>query len=241
MSNINIQAYGRIRLLIVLILPFITITGMAQIKYKTVNEAEGLQVGDIAENFSALDLHNKLFTLNEALGKGPVVIVFYRGQWCPYCNKHLSHLEDSLQLIYEKGATVVAISPEKPESMEQTVKKTHASFSLLYDKGYKISNQFNLTFRPKRLTITLYNTMLNADLKNAHSDESQRLPIPATFIIGQDGKIVWRHFDPDYKQRSSVLDIVKNIPKTLNSIKDITPVEAKKNPEEFHMKMILQQ
>jgi peroxiredoxin len=70
-----------------------------------------------------------------------------------------------------------------------------------------------VAFRPTKFERAIYNKILKADLKNAHSDESQQLPIPATFIIGKDGKIIWRHFDPDYKKRSTVDDIVKNIPK----------------------------
>ncbi|NHB70329.1 peroxiredoxin-like family protein [Perlabentimonas gracilis] len=185
---------------------------MAQTNLKTLKEAKGLQVGDFVKNFTAKDLHNNTFVLSDALKKGPVVVIFYRGQWCPICNKHLSHLQDSLQLIYDKGATVVAISPENSEFLKRTAEKTHASFSLLYDEEYKISDLFDVTFKPDSITVTIYNTMLGANLKNAHSDNSQRLPIPATFIIGQDSKIAWRHFDPNYKKRSTVADIVKNIP-----------------------------
>ena len=197
---------------ITLILIMLAFVMKAQNDYKTVKEAKGLQVGDFVKDFTAKDLHESTFVLSEALKKGPVVVIFYRGQWCPICNKHLSTLQDSLQLIYNKGASVIAISPEKPEFLKQTADKTHASFSLLYDEGYKIADLFDVTFKPDSLTITIYNTMLGADLKKAHSDESQRLPIPATFIIGTDSKIVWRHFDPNYKKRSTVAEIVKNIP-----------------------------
>lgn len=195
-----------------LILIIIAFSMKAQNDFKTVKEAKGLQVGNFLKDFKAKDLHNSTFTLSDALKKGPVVVIFYRGQWCPICNKHLSHLQDSLQLIYEKGATVVAISQENSEFLKRTAEKTHASFSLLYDEGYKISDLFDVTFKPDSITVTIYNTMLGANLKNAHSDNSQRLPIPATFIIGQDSKIAWRHFDPNYKKRSTVADIVKNIP-----------------------------
>lgn len=197
---------------VTLILVMLAFVMKAQNDYKTVKEAKGLQVGDFVKDFTAKDLHESTFILSEALKKGPVVAIFYRGQWCPICNKHLSTLQDSLQLIYNKGASVIAISPEKPEYLEQTAKKTHASFSLLYDEGFKIADLFDVTFKPDSLTITIYNTMLGANLKKAHSDESQRLPIPATFIIGTDSKIVWRHFDPNYKKRSTVAEIVKNIP-----------------------------
>lgn len=186
---------------------------METLAYKKVKEAKGLKVGSQAPDFSASDLNDNVFSLTSALEKGPVVLIFYRGQWCPFCNKHLKALEKNLEKIYEKGASVVAVSPEKSEFLKRTADKTKASFSLLYDEDYKIAEAFDVAFRPTKFERAIYNKILKADLKNAHSDESQQLPIPATFIIGKDGKIIWRHFDPDYKKRSTVDDIVKNIPK----------------------------
>lgn len=206
------------KIFIILLLAFLNSHIMAQSNYKTVKEAKGLQVGDLVQDFSAKDMHDSTFALSESLKKGPVVVIFYRGQWCPICNKHLSALQDSLHLIYDKGATVIAISPEKSEFLKRTAEKTHASFSLLYDEGYKISNLFDVTFKPDSLTTIMYNTLLGANLKKANTDDSQRLPIPATFIIGTDGKIVWRHFDPDYKKRSKVIDIIDNIPAKTNNL-----------------------
>ena len=185
---------------------------MTQKMYKTVKEVKGLSVGAFVKDFSAKDLHDDTFVLSEALKKGPIVVIFYRGQWCPICNKHLKELQDNLQKIYTLGASVIAISPEKSAFLKRTAEKTNASFKLLYDEDYKISNIFDVTFKPEIILRTLYNTMLGANLKEAHSDDSQRLPIPATFIISQEGKIVWRHFDPDYKKRSKVTDIIKNLP-----------------------------
>ncbi|WP_303918709.1 peroxiredoxin-like family protein [Draconibacterium sediminis] len=186
---------------------------METLAYKKVKEAKGLKVGSQAPDFSASDLNDNVFSLTSALEKGPVVLIFYRGQWCPFCNKHLKALEKNLEKIYEKGASVVAVSPEKSEFLKRTADKTKASFSLLYDEDYKIAEAFDVAFRPTKFERAIYNKILKTDLKNAHSDESQQLPIPATFIIGKDGKIIWRHFDPDYKKRSTVDDIVKNIPK----------------------------
>lgn len=197
-----------IRIFFFLIAYFTILTAISQNQYRKANEAKGLEIGAQVEDFSAIDLFENTYVLSDQLKNGPVVIIFYRGQWCPICNRHLSNLQDSLQLIYDKGASVVAISPEKPEFLKRTAEKTKAQFSLLYDEGYKISDAFDLTFKPGILIITMYNTMLGANLKNAHSDDSQRLPIPATYIIGQDGKVIWRHFDPDYKNRSDIKDIV---------------------------------
>jgi peroxiredoxin len=175
---------------------------------KSVKEAVGLEVGAKAPVFEAVDQNGKKQSLDDLLKEGPVVLVFYRGQWCPICNRHLSTLNDSLDAINAKGARVVAISPEKPEKIQKTIEKTNASFTLLFDEGYKISESFDVAFLPDFATRTAYNTALGANLKDAHSDESQRLPIPATFIIGQDRTIIWRHFDPNYKNRAAVSDIV---------------------------------
>ena len=169
-------------------------------------------MGSTVKNFSALAQDGKIFDLKEALKEGPVVVVFYRGQWCPYCNRHLSALEENLQAINQKGAQLVAISPENQEMLLKSVEKTGASFRLLTDNGFKIAEAFDLAFLPSRGTRLKYNTILGADLAEAQSDDSERLPVPATYIIGQDGKVVWRHFDRDYSQRASPEEILANLP-----------------------------
>lgn len=178
-------------------------------EYKSVEEAEGLKIGGEAPMFNAMDADSNLFSLKEALEEGPVVMIFYRGFWCPVCNKHLSQIQDSLKLIEERGAKVIAVSPEKPEYLDVMEEKTGAEFTLLYDEGYRIADVYDVTFRPSVATLFTYNTFLGAKLKETHSDDSQRLPIPATYLISQDGKLAWRQFDPDYKKRSSVADILK--------------------------------
>ena len=194
---------------------FLTITissCMAQSnKYKTVTEAKGLQAGDVVPGFTAMDQHDVEYELNKLLKKSPVVLIFIRGQWCPVCTKHITRIQDSLPFIYQKGASVAVVSPEKPEFLKKTIEKTGAEFTLLYDEGYKISDAFNVTFLPDSATRAIYNSKLSAKLKESHSDDSERLPIPATFIIGQNSKIKWRHFDPDYKKRASVKDILNNL------------------------------
>ncbi len=179
---------------------------------RPVSDAKGLSVGMKAPLFTAIDADRNKFALEEALKNGPVVIIFYRGFWCPFCDKHLAQIQDSLKLIIDKGATVIAVSPEKPEYLEKMVEKTGAKFSLLYDEDYKISDAYDLTFTPDSKQLYMYNVVLNGKLKESHADESQRLPIPATFIVDTNGTIVWRQFDPDYKKRSTVKEILSNLP-----------------------------
>ncbi|NOZ47844.1 MAG: AhpC/TSA family protein [Chlorobi bacterium] len=180
---------------------------------KKVSDANGLNIGAKAPIFNAMDADSNIFSLQKALKSSPVVLIFYRGFWCPYCNRHLKQIQDSLQLIVEKGAKVIAISPEKPEYLGKMKKKTGVEFILLYDEDYKISDAFDVTFTPEKVQLLTYNVALNAKLKNTHSDSTQRLPIPATFIINQSGIIVWRQFNPDYKKRSTVKDILNNLSK----------------------------
>lgn len=177
-------------------------------KSRTVNDASGLSAGQMAPLFKAMDADSNLFILEDALKESPVVIIFYRGFWCPVCNEHLGSIRDSLKLIEEAGAKVIAISPEKPEYLNVMAEKTGAEFTLLYDEGYKIADAFDVTFKPTSMQLFTYNTVLNGKLKDTHSDNAQLLPIPATYIINVDGKIIWRQFDPNYKNRSSVEEIL---------------------------------
>ena len=94
---------------------------------------EGLKVGDAAPMFTAKDQNGKTVKLKKALKNGPVVVLFYRGQWCPFCNKQLSHFSDSLQMLTAKGATILAITPETGENVKKTIEKTKASFPVLED------------------------------------------------------------------------------------------------------------
>jgi peroxiredoxin len=177
-------------------------------EYKPVEEAYGLAVGSPAPLFSALDADSLEYSLQEALSEGPVVMIFFRGYWCPVCNRHLSKVQDSLVHIYERGASVIAVSPEKPVYLQMTREKTGSEFRLLYDKAYKISDAYDVAFLPTRWQLRRYNTFMGANLMESHSDDSQRLPIPATYIINTDGRIKWRQFDRDYHNRSMVSDIV---------------------------------
>lgn len=176
---------------------------------KEIEDVHGIEVGVKAPLFTAIDAQNKSFSLKEALKKGPVVLIFYRGFWCPVCNKHLSSLQDSLMQIQASGAQIIAVSPEKPEYLDEMAEKTGAEFTLLYDEGYKIADAYDVTFKPSAMQLFTYNTILGGKLKDSHSDDSQRLPIPATYIINQEGLIIWRQFDPNYKNRSTVQGILK--------------------------------
>jgi len=178
----------------------------------SLEDIKGAQVGDTVLNFTLLDQNGKSFTLSEALKDGPVVMLFYRGQWCPFCNKHMLRLQDSLPLIEAKGARLIAISPENPEYLEKMEAKTGAHFTLLYDSSYQVARAMDVLWSPDEKLITKYDNISGKPLNEVHGTENTLLPVPATFIINQQGVIVWRHFEPNYKERSGVDAILRAIP-----------------------------
>lgn len=168
-------------------------------------------VGDEAPNFAGVDQFGNEFELNKAIDKGPVVLLFYRGYWCPYCNKQLSQLEDSLNFISEKGGMVVAVTPEKPEGIKKTIKKTNASFVIIHDKDLKIMTAYNVGFKLNEDALRKNKSKGGINLEKYNGDNGPNLPVPATYIIGDDGKILFGFYDPDYKKRATVGKILDNI------------------------------
>ncbi|GAA4368683.1 peroxiredoxin-like family protein [Hymenobacter saemangeumensis] len=165
--------------------------------------AEPLPVGSVAPAFKAKDAKGREVELKKLLKKGPVVLYFYRGQWCPYCNKQLSQLQDSLQLLTAKGAQVVVVTPETQENVGKTMEKTKASFSIVSDKGFVIMTAYHTAFTVDPATAQKYKGF-GVDLRQANAASDDVLPVPATYVIGRDGRIRFTYFNPDYKQRVSV-------------------------------------
>jgi peroxiredoxin len=182
-------------------------TALAQ-EYRTAEEVKGIEVGGKVGDLNGVLADGTAYRLQNDLKKGKTVVIFYRGQWCPVCSRHLSNLQDSLQVLQDEGINVVAVSPEKPEKLAKTQQKTKATFTLVHDRDYAFAKAFDVLFRPDQKTLGVYNTMLGADLKHSHSDESQQLPVPATFLLDENGVVLWRHVDPNYKNRASVASII---------------------------------
>jgi len=162
---------------------------------KTAKECNGLSVGDKVKDFKVTDQNGNSIQFSELLKKGKVVIVFYRGQWCPICVPHLRTMQKGLMEVENKGASILIITPEKQENIQKTMLKTSITIPIIYDENYKIMEAFDVAFLPGKGLRVIYNTLLRADLKNAQSDDSQTLPVPATFIIDTDSTVKWRHFN----------------------------------------------
>lgn len=171
---------------------------------------EGLFINSKAPDFKLKDQSGVEVSLKELRKKGPVVLLFYRGNWCPFCNKQLKALQDSLGLIQAKGAQVVAITPEMSEGIDSTIRKTGAVFPILYDEGMKVAANYEVAFNVEERTVNRYK-MAGIDLQKTNGQKTAMLPIPAVYIINKEGSVTYRFFDENYRNRVSVKEIVKNI------------------------------
>ncbi len=173
---------------------------------------EPLFIGDKAPNFLALDQFEHRFSLKDRLENGPVIVVFYRGQWCPHCNRHMSHIQDSLQMILDAGASVIAITPEKGAKIEKTMEKSGATFSIIYDENHRIMDKYHVTFKLGGWKRFIYGSA-GININKASGNKDNALPVPATYIIAQYGIIFSSHFNEDYTERMSVKEMLEVLSK----------------------------
>ena len=184
---------------------------LANFNFLNAQEApEGLFINSKAPDFKAKDQNGKDIRLKDIAKEGKVVLFFYRGYWCPFCNRQLKKLEDSLQMIRDKGATLIAITPEKPENIAKTVEKTKAQYSIIHDEGLKIMKAYEVEFEVPENTLTRYRNT-GIDLEKTNGKDWKYLPVPAVYIIDKESNITYRFFDLDYKKRPSVQEILKNL------------------------------
>lgn len=168
----------------------------------------GLQKGELAPFFIAINQNGEKLELAKLLTKGPVVLMFYRGNWCPYCTKQLSSMQDSIGLILSKNATVIAVSPEKKALVSKTITKTKATFNMVSDEGLAIMQKYKVDFELDSKTLNKYKSY-GINIAKNNGDNGAKLPVPATFVIGIEGKIKYVYFDGDYRKRPTVKSIIE--------------------------------
>jgi peroxiredoxin len=168
-----------------------------------------LQPGAPAPDFILPDSQGAPVRLNQLLATGPVVLVFYRGGWCPYCNIHLRGYQRMLGEFRAAGAHVVAVSPQLPNPSLETRMGNDLEFPVLSDVGLHVARAFGIVFTlPPRL-LDLY-AAFGHPLEGVNGDAgATELPIPATFVIGRDSRILHTHADEDYTSRSEPEEVLK--------------------------------
>lgn len=171
---------------------------------------EVLTEGRAAPDFIVTDQHGQQLQLSELTRKGPVVIIFYRGLWCPACQKHLGELQASLDQFIARGASVVAVTPEMTEVTIQSVPVKSTSISIIHDQNNEIMESYQVGYRPGTGTLRLFDVM-GINLEEANGNDQNLLPIPALYVVGKDGNIRYSYekaggMVPEYLPVADILD-----------------------------------
>lgn len=172
---------------------------------------EGLEIHTQAPLLSHVDIHGNVIDFSKILEEKSIVLIFYRGKWCPVCSSYLSEMNDSIYLIKDKNAIVIAVGPEKEEHALDTERKIGSNFLVIADTTQQIMKAYDVLFKvteayQKKIKIFLFANIA----KNNGMDEAW-LPVPATYIINQKGEIVFKQFEYNYKDRASVSEILKHL------------------------------
>ena len=167
-----------------------------------------LQVGDAAPDFVLPDALGNAVTLADLRAQGPVVLSFYRGAWCPYCNLELQLLQQALPDIRALGATLVAISPQTPDNSLTLAEKHGLAFPVLSDAGNAVARRFGLVFTVPESLRAVYDK-LGIDIAAHNGDGSFELPVPGTYVVGRDGTIAFAYANVDYTRRVATAEILE--------------------------------
>ena len=166
-----------------------------------------IKAGDVAPSFLLKDPEGNVVNSVDLLRRGPLVLSFYRGVWCPYCNMELQALEATKAEFNKYGASLVAISPQTAANSRKSVRQNKLSFPILSDVKGEVGAAFGLRFDLPDYLVELYKQLKN-DLPTFNDDPSWTLPMPARYIVGQDGVILYSEVNPDYTHRPEPEDMI---------------------------------
>jgi len=172
-----------------------------------------LKVGERVPIFALPNAHGELVRSADLLARGPLVLTFYRGIWCPYCNMDLQAIEAAAEEIRALGASLVAISPQTAPNRRRSERENALSFPILSDHGNSVANEFGLRFRLPDDLIAVYKGFGN-DLTVGNGEDSWTLPMPARYVIGTDSVIAYAEVNPDYTRRpdpSELLPVLRRL------------------------------
>ncbi|MFD2915465.1 peroxiredoxin-like family protein [Psychroserpens luteus] len=184
--------------------------GISSIAHSGVLE-KALNLGDKAPNFTLNNALNKSISLYDELENGPVVLTWYRGGWCPYCNITLHYLQEKLPEFQKAGATLIALTPELPDNSLSTSEKNNLEFIVLSDAGNTIGKEYGVVFKLTDDVASIYQNGFGLNEKNG--DDSNELPLAATYIIDKNGIIQYAFLDADYRERAESSEIIEALEK----------------------------
>jgi peroxiredoxin len=177
-------------------------------------EQRALKVGDAAPDITLLNALGQSIRLQDLWLRGPLVVIFYRGGWCPYCNLELRAWQQQLSALSTLGASLVAISPQTPDNSMTTAEKNTLAYPVLSDSSLTAAEAFGIAFTLHPELVDLYTTFGN-DLPELNGNGKWVLPLPATYVIDGNGRIVFAHIDADYRERAEPSEVLAAVAKII--------------------------
>jgi peroxiredoxin len=166
-----------------------------------------ITAGDRAPDFTLADATGNAVGLGDVLRSGPVVLSFYRGGWCPFCNLELRALQAALPELTEAGATLIAVSPQTPDESLSTKEKAELDFHVLSDANSEVSRDYGLVYTLDDAAQELFEQFGN-DLRQVNGSDRWELPVPATYVILPDRTVSWAFVDADYRKRAEPSEVI---------------------------------
>jgi len=170
---------------------------------------KAINLGDKAPNFTLPDALGNSVSLYDELAKGPVILTWYRGSWCPYCNIQLHDYQNSLSDIHAAGTQLIAISPELSDSALSWKEKNELDFIVLSDVGNEVAREYGIVYRIPDAISAGYVAGGRTDLTQYNGNDSLELPLAVTYVIGTDGSVEYAFVDADYRKRAETSDVVE--------------------------------
>lgn len=173
-----------------------------------------IKIGEKAPSFELPNLEGKQISLTNILSKGPAIVTFYRGDWCPYCNLQLRALQNRLADIHALGATLIAISPQVPDGSLTKNEINNMDFTVLSDQNAKVASQFGVAWEIPEFLMEHMRVDRNLDLAKINNVNANISSIPASFILNSNGTVIWNYVNVDYRTRSEpdeIIEVLKSL------------------------------
>lgn len=173
--------------------------------------AKAIKQGDRAPDFELPDATGKRVRLSALLARGPVILTWYRGNWCPYCNLQLREYQKALDAVHAAGAELVAVSPVTPDNSLDMAQKNDLKFPVLSDLGNQVARQYGVVYKVPAEIRSFYEAGGMLDLTRYNGDASLELPLAVSYVIGKDGIVSYAFLDADYRKRAETTELLAAI------------------------------
>lgn len=176
---------------------------------KTLNiEENSIQIGDQIPEFSLSNALGKIINSGEILKNGKIILAFYRGSWCPYCNLELKFLQNNLPRIKQKGGILIAVSPQSPDHSLSMAEKNNLEFEVLTDTDNNFAKKLGISFQLQDFVFPYYKD-LGIDLSDFNKNNENTLPVPAVFVVDENRVVTYKFLDVNYMNRIDVEELIQ--------------------------------